>query len=108
MSTTVWKFPFKIDDIVKVEMPLGAVILYIDSQGETPCIWARVDPEAPKETRIFRFAGTGHPLGDEVGNHVGSFQMMDGRLVWHVFEVKVRKSVRFYTSQEALDADQEN
>jgi len=91
MTTAVWKFPVKIDDIIEIEMPVGAEVLHFDVQPDgfrgQPCIWARVDPEAPKEVRKFRFAGTGHGLEDEVGKHVGSCQMMEGRLVWHLFEL---------------------
>lgn len=87
MLTTVWKFLIKIDDIAEVEMPVGAQILHFDSQDEIPCIWARVDPKSPKVMRRFRFAGTGHPLDGDVGEHVGSCQMAGGRLVWHLFEL---------------------
>jgi len=92
MKTQVWKFPLKIDDIVEVQMPVGAEILYVDAQGPQHsdpgfCIWARVDPNAPMETRRFRLAGTGHPLEENVGKHLGSFQMLGGQLVWHLFEL---------------------
>lgn len=97
MKTQVWKFPLGIDDIAEVQMPVGAEVLYVDVQedentgvagdGTRPYIWARVDPNAPMETRRFRFAGTGHPLEENVGKHLRSFQMLGGKLVWHLFEL---------------------
>lgn len=35
----------------------------------------------------FKIAGTGHPIEEDMDAliHVGSFMMMEGKLVWHVF-----------------------
>lgn len=82
----------KMEDVIEVEMPVGAEIIYFDMQAfepsVRPCIWARVNSEAPKEIRKFRFAGTGHPLEENVGRHIGSCQMFEGKLVWHLFEME--------------------
>lgn len=91
----VYKYVFQIEDEVQLMMPRGAEVLHVDSQsGVTPCIWARVDPEADLEQRRFRLVGTGHDLPDTVRPdgyprlmHVGSFQLAGGALVFHLFEV---------------------
>ena len=86
MATTVWKFPLPMRDVAEVEMPAHAKVLYVGTQGNNAFLWALVDPDAPRKTRRFRVAGTGHTLGD-VGAHVGAFMLLDGGLVFHVFEV---------------------
>lgn len=85
----IWKFPFEITDDFEIEMPMGAQILHVAMQREMPCIWAIVDPNAPKVTRKFHLSGTGHPLEESCTqyNHVGTFQMHDGALVFHLFWV---------------------
>lgn len=90
---TIWKFPFEINDDVEIEMPMGARILHVDMQNGSPCMWALVSSEAEKQKRRFLIFGTGHELpqappfepNDIRAYHVGSFQMADGQLVWHVF-----------------------
>lgn len=84
---TVWKFPLSVADDQPVSMPRGAQILSVQMQGAQLCMWALVDPEAPKEVRRFRIVGTGHQF-DEAPAHVhrGTFQMHGGALVFHVFE----------------------
>jgi hypothetical protein len=86
----IWKYPVPIDDYLEVEIPFAGRILCVQIQHrplgiETPCIWVWVDTKADKETRKFRWFGTGHP-GVE-GNYIGSVQMHGGDLVFHLFEV---------------------
>jgi hypothetical protein len=55
-------------------------------QGEMPCAWALVDPEQPKVRRRFWVVGTGHPFPNWWGQlYVGTVQMREGALVFHVF-----------------------
>ena len=84
---TIWKFPFQIEHKITIEMPEGAVLLHVDVQQNTPCIWAVVNPRAAAKPRQLRLYGTGTPIEEKLGTHVGSFQMRNGLLVWHVFEV---------------------
>jgi hypothetical protein len=86
MKRVIWKFELK-GFRCKIEMPKDASILEIQTQKETPCIWAICDPEAEKETRTFVVKGTGHVYNfmEEPLIYLGTFQ--EGRLVWHVFEV---------------------
>ena len=81
---TVFKYPLALANEVNVEMPFGAEVLTVQMQAETPCLWARVDPEAPKETRRFSIRGTGHAGAD--GRYLATLQMGGGSLVFHVFE----------------------
>lgn len=88
----VWKFPIEITDDFELELPAGAEILYVDSQRDTEVnMWALVDTEAPKMFRKFHLAGTGYHIDEALNltkaNHVASFQMQGGALVFHLFEV---------------------
>lgn len=88
--STIWKWEFPITDEFALDMPLGARIVHVDVQRGTPCLWAIVVPDDPKVERRFRVYGTGHPITGSSQWHVGSFQMLGGHLVWHLFEVDDR------------------
>lgn len=87
---TTWKFPVQVEDEFEIELPTGARILAVQSQGDpmlaVPFVWALVDPSAPKEKRLFRVAGTGHPIEETNLTYIGTFQMRGGALVFHLFE----------------------
>jgi len=85
MADVVWKYELR-GNVVDVEMPLDARIIHVEAQREVPCIWAVVDPGRRLETRRFVTVGTGQNV-PEGSFHVGTFFMLGGDLVWHVFEV---------------------
>jgi len=80
----IWKFPLPLEDLVEVSMPKDSRILSLACQDGQICMWAKCDPDAPKVTRKFVIAGTGHPLPFGLGEFIGTVLM--GPLVWHVFE----------------------
>lgn len=82
---TVWKFPIPIADEFVIAMPRKAEILFVSTQHEQGCLWARVVPERDQEQRNFKLRGTGHPV-DMDCEHVGSFVLAGGDLVFHLFE----------------------
>lgn len=67
-------------------MPTGAEILCVQMQGSHPQLWALCDPHQPTQPRAITICGTGHHMPDQPGRYVGTFQMHDGSLVWHVFD----------------------
>ncbi len=83
---TVWKavLNWPADEHVVI-FPQGAELLTVQMQGDNLCIWARVDPSAPVADYTIRTCGTGHPLADDVGKYLGSFQLHGGALVFHAF-----------------------
>lgn len=83
---SVWKFKVPISDVVKVEMPKDAKVLFASVQHGDPCFWAEVDVNAPTETRFFRIYGTGHRIPDDTGRYLGTFMMHGGDLVFHAYE----------------------
>ena len=95
MTLSIWKFELPVTDSFALEMPKGAVILTIQCQNNTPMFWSKVNPKAPKELRYFRIIGTGHPFSsDENLKYVGTCQMNEGALIWHVFESPVASSTK--------------
>ncbi len=93
MKTSIWKFPFTIEDDFVIEMPRYAKLLHVQMQGNlfsggNPCIWARVDTDAPKVKRKFSLRGTGHDCADiRDAEFVGTFfAFKDGSQVYHLFD----------------------
>lgn len=87
MSKAIWKFPLKTDDVQQIEMPEGAQILCVQMQGGNPCIWAMVDPEAEKTKRTFEIFGPGHPVPEATRMYIGTYQLYNGSLVFHLFQL---------------------
>lgn len=84
---TIWKFPLAVEDFQKIEMPKGAEVLTVQTQNESLCIWAILNPSAnTTELRGFWVLGTGNPVvhEDHIGRYVGTAQLRG--FVWHVFE----------------------
>lgn len=84
---TIYKYPLKIQDKQTVSIPMGAQILSVQVQDEVVCLWALVDPELPKKEFEFQMLGTGHDASHINANylHIGTVQLDDGNLVFHVF-----------------------
>ncbi len=67
-------------------MPMFAKILHLNTQRDIPCLWAECDSDAEKRPRYYRIYGTGHPMLDSSDCYIGSFDMQNGALVFHVYE----------------------
>lgn len=86
----VYKYPVPLRDYFQLLLPRGAAILDVQMQQGAPQLWALVDTSQPLVERVFRLAGTGHPLtSDDTSQleHCGSFQMQQGALIFHLFEL---------------------
>lgn len=68
-------------------MPAGAKILALQVQQGAPRIWALCDEKAEKVPRTFEIYGTGSYVPEEPGEYIGTYQIANGHLVFHVFEV---------------------
>ena len=84
----IWKWTLATTDKQTLNMPKGAKILTVQTQGEEAQLWALCDETAPKEPRQFVIHGTGNPMppGDP-GTYIATYQLMGGSLVFHVFEL---------------------
>lgn len=83
----IFKYPVKVSRTQEIEMPKGAEILSLQTQNNTPYIWALVDEDLPKEYRFFEVFGTGYFLPEENRNYIGTFQIDSGAFVGHCFEL---------------------
>lgn len=84
---TIWKFPLEVTDEQVVTVPMISKFLCVQVQNERPCLWALVDPKSRMIGVQVCVYGTGNPVPDNPGNYVGTFQLADGALVFHVFSV---------------------
>ena len=86
---TIWKFELETIDRQTVDLPKCAEILTVQTQRERPCLWAMVNPGADKEPRKFEIYGTGHIVPYDLvedRKYIGTFQLQEGDLVFHLFE----------------------
>lgn len=83
----VYKYDIEIKDSQLIDIPAGGEILTVQTQHGRPRIWVLVQPEAELKQRVLLLCGTGQEI--EVGRmkYIGTFQMYEGKLVYHLFEV---------------------
>ena len=88
MSRTIHKYPLSMAGVQTVHLPDGAEILHVAPQRNMVCLWALVNPESAKVPRYILIAGTGHVVQEGPHlEHLGTFMLNDGALVFHAFEV---------------------
>lgn len=84
----IGKFIIPVEDYATIIIPAGAKLLHVAEQHGELCLWALIDLTVPVVKRLFRVAGTGHPItGLEASwPFVGTGLLMGGKLVFHVFD----------------------
>lgn len=110
----IWKFPLLVTDHQSIPMPEGAEILCVQTQSlgrslatqdeAQVFLWALVDPTAEKKPRHIFIHGTGMdieeaeavasmvkglPVSGGATTYIGTFQLLGGNFVGHVFEGEV-------------------
>lgn len=94
MPKIIWKFeippsprPPMGTGMCEVHMPVGSEIIYLDKQRGVPQLWVLFNPDTVEhEYRKFLIVGTGKIVPDNT-TYIGSWQMEDGELIWHLFEI---------------------
>ena len=82
----IHKYEIPLGDVFTASLPQGARMLAVQVQRGIPCLWAEVDRQANMVPRRFYVRGTGHPMGAaRASDHVGTFQLSDGDLVFHLY-----------------------
>lgn len=85
---TIWKYPLQVTDIQYLHLPENSTILSLQVQDGIPRVWVLLDDEELKESEleIYMF-GTGHKVYADVEptKFIGTFQLLHGNLVFHVF-----------------------
>jgi len=86
----IYKYAVPIQDESRIGMPRGSRLLSVQTQHGAPQLWAMVDTDATIVPRGFALCGTGHDatwVYVRGGVYVGTFQMRDGGLVFHLFDL---------------------
>ena len=86
MKKVIWKFPLVIEDVQIIELPRNYEILTIQVQNGIACLWAMVSPEVPKEKIIIEIICTWEPFSIAERQYIGTFQVFEEQLVFHVFK----------------------
>lgn len=89
MTRAIWKFDLsKLFDGggIPLVTPSPWEPLKLAYQGPNLCLWAEVDPDAPKVARTIVIIGTGHPFRDAPRRYIGTIQTGGGTFIWHVYE----------------------
>ncbi len=90
MKTIIYKYPLAVQGIQTLEMPKDAKILTIQTQRDTPCLWAEITKPYEVALKSFIIVGTGHEVNKKPNtqhNYIGTFQLNNGDLVFHCYEV---------------------
>jgi len=83
----IWKYTLKLTDTQQISMPIGAKALTVQWQNGMMCLWALCNELNNKENREILICGTGNDYPVIKGDYVGTFQMSEGKLIFHVFIV---------------------
>lgn len=84
----IFKYQLAIEIYQTIQMPMGAKVLSAHRQGERLMVWALVDDEQPKISRVFYVCMTGQEYvwpELEKTQFVGTVLFDDGAFVAHVF-----------------------
>lgn len=84
---TIWKYELDAKAVQTLALPRGYRILSVQVQNGKPTLWALV----PKDTQYreavrLEIYGTGQDVPNHVGEHLGTYQLLNGALVFHVFK----------------------
>lgn len=84
----IYKYPLPLQDIVELRLNKGAKIIDIRTQKDQPMLWAEVFTSRPMEFRTLYIVGTGQSMDHLPSDieHIGSYHLYDGQLVFHVYE----------------------
>ena len=86
-NNVIYKYTLHITDLCDYDLPEGAEILSVAEQRGRLCMWALLNPNAPKKTRHIEIIGTGNPIVNDMGidrKFIGTAIVEP--FVWHVFE----------------------
>ena len=85
----IWKYVLEVADEQFILMPHGARIISVQVQGSLVCLWAVINPlQDAKSPRRILTIGTGNPGPTDLHHlaFIGTYQLYEGALVFHVFE----------------------
>jgi hypothetical protein len=89
VAKVIYKYSLAIEDFQTIQLPIGAEILCVQVQGEQPMLWAIVDDYSHRvagglQLKHILTVTTGGPM-PTVGRYLGTYQILKGKFVGHVF-----------------------
>ena len=84
---TIYKYFLQQVTTQLIKLPSRAEILCVQVQHESPQLWASVDTDNPMITKEIGIFGTGEEVNTHGFIYIDTFQLMAGRLVFHVFDM---------------------
>lgn len=84
----IFKYEISIKEKFDLELPSHSKILSFQLQNGKPYIWVLLDENKVLKHRYFTIVGTGHEFDyhPDIMKYIGTIQMNQGALVWHLFE----------------------
>ena len=88
----IFKYELSVIDRQHISLPYGAKVLSLQVQRNKPYIWVLVNPHSTFFTKhTFITVGTGHEALIDDTEFLGTYQLSEGALVFHVFKENVFK-----------------
>ena len=85
----IWKYELSRASMsTTISTPTNSKILTVQVQKGVPVVWVLCSEELSEEDHEIVIYKTGHSVPDEPGRYIGTFQMCDGLVIFHAFEVK--------------------
>lgn len=88
--TTIYKYKIEATDRQVLKMPKYAELLCVQIQDGEPHLWAKVDTDNELTDVEIHVYGTGHEITESNLYYIGTFQLRQGALVFHVFQNLVK------------------
>ena len=85
----IWKYELPKIGEFSLDLPANPFYLDVQAQRGTPVLWVLVNPNSPKQAYHFVLIPTGQEFCSFKGGmrHLGTVQMYNEELVWHLFEL---------------------
>lgn len=83
---TVYKYAIPASASFTLQLPESARVLTVQIQNFQPNIWVELDTDEPTKPRNFYVRGTGHQFTGDEQTYIGTYQVFDGQLVFHLYE----------------------
>lgn len=85
----IWKYPVEPGRFT-ISLPVESRFRSVQAQRGKPQMWLEVDPYGPMESITFRCVPTGIEFDVEGLRYLGTFQMADENLVFHLYSEELR------------------
>lgn len=83
---TIYKYLLKTEDYQLINIHKNAKLLTVQIQQGVPCLWALVETDEKTEDINILTRGTGHRIIETDIEYVGTYQLLGGGLIFHVFK----------------------